>query len=249
MKSRTVVVVLMLCAAVAVFGSEYEPTIASGSSPLFAASLDRAVGELRGERPRQRSRVVKGAVKGFAAVVEDTTGAWNCTQFEGCWEMVTQGGISCDYSLCEGCPGQTAYGNYTCSNVTACGVFPTQNSGPTCTGFGSTCGSGCSTAQANNCNNTSSSFCGTFSGSTCASTCSASNCPTSGTTTCQTQTGATCDAFCTEPTMLQTCEVPTSRPAECGVTQGWECDEITSTSLCNFHTSAADCTSSWACNH
>ena len=131
MKSRTAMVVLMLCAAVAVFGSEYEPTIASGSSPLFAASLERAVSGLKGERPKQPKSAANRAVRGAAAVAEDTSG-WNCTQFEGCWSFVTQGGISCDYSLCEGCPGQTAYGNYTCSNVINCGVFPTQNAEPTC---------------------------------------------------------------------------------------------------------------------
>ena len=246
MKSRTAMVVLMLCAAVAVFGSEYEPTIASESSPLFAASLERAVSGLKGERP-QRKSAANRAVRGAAAVAEDTSG-WNCTQFEGCWSFVTQGGISCDYSLCEGCPGQTVYGNYTCSNVINCGVFPTQNAEPTCSGFGSTCGSGCSTAQHDNCNNTSSSFCGTFSGSTCASTCNVNLCPTSGGTSCATQVGSTCESqFCSEPTSSSNCEVPTHRPS-CENTSGWGCEEITSTSLCNFYTSATDCTQSWACN-
>lgn len=225
MKSRTAMVVLTLCAAVATFGSEYEPTIASGSSPLFAASLDRAVGELRGEIPKGRSPVAKKAVKGFAAAVEDTTGMWNCTQYEGCWEMVTQGGISCDYSLCEGCPGQTSYGNYTCSAVTACGVFPTQNSGPTCSGFGSTCGTGChQTSDPSSCNSTSSGACPTYVGqSTCSTTCHASACPTSGGTACATQWGSTCDgSYCQEHTMSM-CETPSFDA---------QCETLTRGSLC-----------------
>ena len=240
MKSRTAMVALMLCAAVAVFGSEYEPTIASGSSPLFAESLERAVGALKGEIRKQRSPVAGRAARGAAAVAEDTTGMWNCTQFEGCWEMVTQGGISCDYSLCEGCPGQTAYGNYTCSAVMACGVLPTQGSGPTCSGW-LTCGS-CNTAQAGDCSSTSANVCGTFSGSTCASTCSAQQCPTSGGTACATQLGSTCDQFCGEPTTASNCEVPTHRPDTCGTTMGWECDQITTTSLCEFPTQVWECT-------
>ena len=240
MKSKAGVLVLTLLVIGGIANASIStPTVTTDSSPLFAVSLNRAVDEFEGRRPKAAgSNKLKAA-----AAAQGATTLSDCTYTEGC--MATIGGWSCDFSTCVGCSG-TFYFDYTCSNSLACGVYPTENASATCSGFGSTCGSGCSTAQANNCNNTSSSFCGTFSGSTCASTCSPSNCPTSGTTTCQTQWGATCDQFCNEHTMSG-CEVPTSD--NCGITQGVLCDPPTTTSLCEFHTSAADCTQSWACTY
>ena len=219
MKSKAGMLVLTLLVVGGIANASIStPTGTTDSSPLFAVSLNRAVDEFEGRRPKSRSTT--GSTKLKAAVAAQGATAYeNCTYEEGC--MATIGGWSCDYSTCVGC-NSTFYFDYTCQNSLSCGVFPTENASATCSGFGSTCGSGCNTAQANNCNNTSSSFCGTFSGSTCASTCSANNCQTASGTACPTQWGATCDLYCEEPTMNPPCET-TSDYDMCLRTRGSSC--------------------------
>lgn len=222
MKSKAGVLVLTLLVVGGIANASIStPTGTTDSSPLFAVSLNRAVDEFEGRRPKGGSPADSTKLKA-AGRAQGATTASDCTYTEGC--MATVGGWSCDYSTCVGCTS-TFYFDYTCQNTITCGVFPTQDSGPTCSGFGSTCGSGCGmTSQPSNCNNTQSSFCPTYVGqSTCASTCHATACPTTGGTGCATQWGSTCDgSYCQEPTMNPPCET-TSDFDMCLRTRGSNC--------------------------
>jgi hypothetical protein len=220
MKSKAGVLVLTLLVVGGIANASIStPTVTTDSSPLFAVSLNRAVDEFEGRRPKGGSPADSNRLKAAVAAQGATTQS-DCTYTEGC--QATVGGYSCDYSTCTGCQS-TYWTDYTCQDSLSCGVYPTENASSTCSGFGSTCGSGCSTAQANNCNNTSSAYCSTYSGqNTCSTTCSTQYCSTSGGSSCATQWGSTCDMYCEEPTMNPPCET-TADYEMCGQTGGSTC--------------------------